>query len=58
MAELLPTPVLQFIDPNGAPYALGNLATYVPGTSTPKTTWSDSGATPVVASVTVTAPIG
>jgi hypothetical protein len=45
MAELLPTPVLQFIDPNGAPYALGNLATYVPGTSTPKTTWSDSGAT-------------
>jgi hypothetical protein len=42
---LLPNPRLQFVDANGAPYALGSLATYIPGTSTPKTTWSDAGAT-------------
>jgi hypothetical protein len=38
---LLPTPELQFIDANGNPYAGGTLALYVPGTTTPKTSWED-----------------
>jgi hypothetical protein len=40
-AALLPTPVLQFLDADGQPYAGGTLATYIPDTSTPKTTWVD-----------------
>lgn len=36
-------PELQFIDADGKPYAGGSLATYIPGTSTPKTTWVDPG---------------
>jgi hypothetical protein len=41
MAAVLPSPEQQFVDPNGAPYAGGTLATLIPGTLTGKTTWSD-----------------
>lgn len=34
-------PEAQFIDPNGAPYAGGSITTYVPGTSTLASTWSN-----------------
>jgi len=34
-------PINQFSDADGHPYAGGSIATYVPGTSTPKTTWLD-----------------
>lgn len=34
-------PEQQFSDADGAPYAGGTLATYIPGTSTPKMTWLD-----------------
>lgn len=44
MAQLLPSPETQFCDANGHPYAAGTIATYEAGTSTPKTTWLDSGA--------------
>jgi hypothetical protein len=44
-AILLPAPELQFCDADGKPYAGGSVATYVPGTSTPKTTWVDPGET-------------
>lgn len=33
----------QFFDKNGNPLSLGTVTTYVPGTSTLKTTWMDSG---------------
>lgn len=44
MAALLPSPELQFVDNNGAPYAGGFVYTYVANTSTLKTTWQDEGA--------------
>ena len=34
-----------FTDANGAPLSLGNVYYYVPGTTTAKTTWSDSAGT-------------
>jgi hypothetical protein len=40
-AMLLMSPETQFCDGNGAPYAAGTIATYIPGTTTPKATWSD-----------------
>lgn len=43
--SLLPTPKQQWIDANGNPYAGGTINTYVPSTTTPKTTWSDSAGT-------------
>jgi hypothetical protein len=52
MPALLPPPVLQFCDANGAPYAGGTIATYVPGTTTPVTTWSE-----ITGSVANTNPI-
>lgn len=42
-AILLPAPELQFCDADGKPYAGGSVATYVPGTTTPKATWVDPG---------------
>jgi hypothetical protein len=45
MAALLPSAEVQFIDANGDPYAGGSLATYVAGTTTPKTTWKDAAGT-------------
>jgi hypothetical protein len=42
-AILLPAPELQFCDADGKPYAGGSLATYVPGTTTPKACWLDPG---------------
>jgi hypothetical protein len=42
-AILLPAPELQFCDADGKPYAGGSVATYVPGTTTPKQTWVDPG---------------
>jgi hypothetical protein len=41
MASLLFSPVVQFIDANGMPYAGGTLNTYAAGTSSPKQTWSE-----------------
>lgn len=38
-------PKMQFLDANGNPLAAGKLYTYAAGTSTPKTTYSDSGGT-------------
>lgn len=43
MAALLPPGILQFCDAVGAPYAAGKLDTFVVSTTTPKTTWKDSG---------------
>src|SRR5215467_6782590 len=45
MPQLLPAPEVQFIDENGAPYAGGSVEFYIPGTDTPKDTWSDNGGT-------------
>lgn len=45
MALLLPPAELQFCDANGNPYAGGTLATYIPGTTTPATTWTNAGET-------------
>lgn len=42
---LLSTPELQFMDANGHPYAGGQLALYVNGTTTPKDTWQDPNQT-------------
>jgi hypothetical protein len=41
MAAVLIASPQQFCDADGAPYAGGTLATFAPGTSTPKATWSD-----------------
>ena len=41
MVALLPNAESQFIDGNGHPYAGGSLWTFVPGTTTPKSTWAD-----------------
>jgi hypothetical protein len=45
MVALLPNPEPQFCDQDGHPYAGGSIATYVPGTTTPKTTWLDPNET-------------
>lgn len=45
MVALLPSPILQFSDANGAPYAGGSILTFIPGTTTPVTTWSESTGT-------------
>lgn len=44
MATAVPLPngMTQFVDDNGAPYANGQVITYVPGGTTPKTTWMDN----------------
>jgi hypothetical protein len=41
---LLPLPRQVFCDANGIPLAGGLVHTYIPGGTTPKTTWQDSGA--------------
>jgi hypothetical protein len=47
MASLSPSPTLQFFDSNGDPLVGGKLYTYTAGTTTPKTTYTDSaGAVP------------
>jgi hypothetical protein len=46
-AALLPAPELQFINGNGQPISSGTVETYIPGTSTPKTTWSNQAQTSV-----------
>lgn len=38
---LLPSPILQYFDVNGAPLVGGTLTFYVPGTGTLKNTWQD-----------------
>jgi hypothetical protein len=40
---LVPNGMQQFVDGNGAPYASGLVYTYVPYTTSPKTTWKDPG---------------
>jgi len=46
-ASLIPTPVMQFLDANGAPLVGGKVYTYAAGTSTPLETYTDQGgATP------------
>jgi microcystin-dependent protein len=42
-AGLLQMGVQQFFDANGNPLSLGKVYTYIPGTTTNKTTWQDSG---------------
>lgn len=44
-ASLLPNGKQQFIDANGNPLAAGSVYFYIPGTTTPKETWQDSGQT-------------
>lgn len=39
---ILPPPETQFLDANGAPLSGGSVYTYVPGTTTPATTYQDS----------------
>ena len=41
-ATLLPNGKQQFFGLNGVPLVSGSVATYIPGTTTPKTTWQDS----------------
>lgn len=41
----LPEPEPQFCDANGLPYAGGTIDTFIPGTDTPKNTWSDLSGT-------------
>ena len=41
MAAPVVSPLLQWSDADGNPYAGGTIETYVPGTSTPKATWVD-----------------
>ena len=41
MAVPVVSPLLQWSDADGNPYAGGSIETYVPGTSTPKATWVD-----------------
>lgn len=41
----LPNARTQFIDADGAPIVGGQVFTYVPGTTTPKSTWQNSGQT-------------
>jgi hypothetical protein len=45
MPLLMNLPEWQFVDADGHPYAGGTVTTLVPGTSTPKTTWSDHDGT-------------
>lgn len=42
---LLPNAEQQFVDANGVPYSGGKVYFYVPGTTTPKTTYQDEGLT-------------
>jgi hypothetical protein len=44
-AALLPLPRQVFYDPNGAPLSAGYCYTYVPGGTTPATTWQDAAET-------------
>lgn len=44
-ASLLPNGKQQFVDANGIPLAGGTVQFYVPGTTTPKDTWQDTGET-------------
>ncbi|HJP68644.1 MAG TPA: hypothetical protein VJ846_07060 [Sphingomicrobium sp.] len=43
MATILPTGETQFFDANGDPLAGGTVTFYIPGTTTPKDTWQNSG---------------
>lgn len=43
-AGLLPQPKQQYLDENGNPLSGGKVYNYVPNTTTPKTTWSNSNA--------------
>jgi hypothetical protein len=45
MTSLIPSPVLQFSDGDGKPFAGGSIAVYEPGTFTPLSTYVDSGGT-------------
>jgi hypothetical protein len=41
MADPVVLPINQFSDADGVPYAAGTITTFVPGTGTPKQTWTD-----------------
>jgi hypothetical protein len=43
MATILPTGETQFLDGNGDPLTAGTVTFYIPGTTTPKDTWQNSG---------------
>lgn len=44
-ASILPPAKTTFFDQNGKPLTSGKVQFYIPGTTTPKTTWQDSGET-------------
>jgi len=44
-ASILPPAKTTYLDKNGKPLAFGTVDFYVPGTTTPKTTWQDAGQT-------------
>ena len=41
IAAPLPNAMTQFVDGNGAPYSGGKVFFYIPGTTTPSSTWQD-----------------
>jgi len=44
-ASILPPAKTTYLDKNGKPLAFGTVDFYIPGTTTPKTTWKDAGQT-------------
>jgi hypothetical protein len=44
-ASILPPAKTQFLDSNGKPLVSGTVTSYIPGTTTPKTTWQDAAET-------------
>jgi len=44
-ASILPPAKTTYFDKNGKPLAFGTVDFYIPGTTTPKTTWQDAGQT-------------
>lgn len=44
-ASILPNAITQFFDNNGNPLSGGSVTTYIPGTTSNKTTWQDAGET-------------
>lgn len=44
-ASILPPAKTTYLDKNGKPLAFGTVDFYIPGTTTPKTTWQDAGQT-------------
>jgi hypothetical protein len=58
MVSLIQLPELQLIDANGNPIVAAAIHTYIPTTTTPKTTWSNSGGTVANANPVITDAAG